>query len=95
VRLHKIRELVATGDLLLEKIHISENAVDMLTNPVTTDKFKHCLYLINVSKCKKGKERRGGGIPNLPVPGGGTILVYPQGGEYLRKVEIWNKWLIF
>jgi hypothetical protein len=51
VRFHKIRELVATSDLLLEKIHTSENAVDMLTKPFTADKFKHCLDLINVSKC--------------------------------------------
>jgi hypothetical protein len=34
------------------------------------------------------KEMRGGGIPNLPVPGGGMILVYLQGGEYSLKVEI-------
>jgi hypothetical protein len=51
VRFHKIRELVSTGDLLYEKIHTSENAADMLTKPVTTDKFKHCLNLINVSRC--------------------------------------------
>jgi hypothetical protein len=34
------------------------------------------------------KERRGSDIPNLSVPSGGTILVYLQKGEYLRKVEI-------
>jgi hypothetical protein len=50
VRFHKIRELVFTGDLLLENIHTSENATDMLTKPVTADKFKHCLDLINVSR---------------------------------------------
>ena len=36
VRFHKIRELVATSELLLEKIHTFENAADMLTKPVTT-----------------------------------------------------------
>jgi hypothetical protein len=51
VRFHKIRELVATSELLLEKIHTSENVGDMLTKPVTADKFKHCLDLINVSRC--------------------------------------------
>jgi hypothetical protein len=51
VRFHKIRELVATGELLLEKIYTSENAADMLTKPITADKFKHCLYLTNVSRC--------------------------------------------
>ena len=38
VRFHKIRKLVASSELLLEKIHTSENAVDMLTKPITTDK---------------------------------------------------------
>jgi hypothetical protein len=51
VRFHKIRELVATSELLNEKIHTSENAADILTKPVTADKFKHCLDLTNVSKC--------------------------------------------
>ena len=51
VRFHKIRELVSSGELLLEKIHTSENAADMLTKPVTTEKFKHCLDLINISRC--------------------------------------------
>jgi hypothetical protein len=51
VRFHKIMELVATGELLLEKIHTSENAADMLTKPITVDKFKHCLDLTNVSRC--------------------------------------------
>jgi hypothetical protein len=51
VRFHKIRELVATGELLLKKIHTFENAADMLTKPVTADKFKHFLDLTNVSKC--------------------------------------------
>ena len=51
VRFHKIRELVTSGELLPEKIHIFENATDMLTKPVTTDKFKHCLDLINIFRC--------------------------------------------
>jgi hypothetical protein len=51
VKFHKIRELVATGELLLNKIHTSENAADMLTKPITADKFKYCLDLTNVSMC--------------------------------------------
>uniref|UniRef100_A0A2N9HBW1 Integrase catalytic domain-containing protein n=1 Tax=Fagus sylvatica TaxID=28930 RepID=A0A2N9HBW1_FAGSY len=49
VKFHKIRELIVTGDIVLEKVHTSENAADMLTKPVTTAKFKHCLDLVNVS----------------------------------------------
>ena len=51
VRFHKIRELVSSGELLLEKVHTSKNTTDILTKPVTTEKFKHCLNLINVSSC--------------------------------------------
>jgi hypothetical protein len=51
VRFQKIKELVATSELLLEKIHTSENAANMLTKPVTIHKFKYCLDLINVSRC--------------------------------------------
>ena len=48
VRFHKIRELIVRGDIVLEKVHTLENAADMLTKPVMTAKFKHCLDLINV-----------------------------------------------
>ena len=51
VRFHKIRELVYSSELLFENIHTFENAVDMLTKPITTEKFKHCLDLINISRC--------------------------------------------
>ena len=48
VQYHKIREWVSSGDISLSKILTSENASDMLTKPVPTDKFKHCLDLIGV-----------------------------------------------
>ena len=51
VRFHKIMELVSFGELLLEKIHTSENVAGMLTKPITTKTFKHCLDLINISRC--------------------------------------------
>lgn len=35
VRFYKNRELVSSGELVLEKIHISENVGDMLTKHVT------------------------------------------------------------
>ena len=49
VRMHKIRELIVTEDIVLEKVYTSENAADMLTKPVIAAKFKHCLDLVNVS----------------------------------------------
>ena len=51
VRFHKVRELVALGDVVLVKVHTSENAADMFTKTVTADKFKHCLDLVNVTGC--------------------------------------------
>ncbi|KAE8708925.1 Serine/threonine-protein kinase HT1 [Hibiscus syriacus] len=45
-----------------QKVHTNENAADMFTKPVTTDKFKHCLDLLNVSSMAHkytGKEDRG------------------------------------
>jgi hypothetical protein len=49
LRFHKIRELIVIGDIVLEKVHNSKNAADMLMKPITTAKFKHCLDLVNVS----------------------------------------------
>ena len=47
----KIRDWVATGEISVEKIHTNENAADMLTKLVTTEKFRHCLDLLNLSSC--------------------------------------------
>ena len=51
VRFHKIREFISSSELLLEKIHLFENAVDMLTMLVTIEKFKHYFDLINIFRC--------------------------------------------
>ena len=45
MRFHKIRELVSSDELLIEKIHTSENAVDMLTKPVYHGKVQALLGL--------------------------------------------------
>ena len=50
VRFHKIRELLVAKSIVLLKVHTSENAADMLTKPVTSDKFKHCLDLLHVTR---------------------------------------------
>ena len=54
MRLHKIMELVSSSELLLKKIHTSENAADILTKHITIEKFKHCLDLIDLSRCWMG-----------------------------------------
>ncbi|KAL4384756.1 hypothetical protein GQ457_15G014670 [Hibiscus cannabinus] len=50
VRFYNIRELIASGEILLQKVHTANNATDMLTKTVVTEKFKHCLVLLNVCK---------------------------------------------
>ena len=51
IRFHKIKKLITSSQILLQKILTSENAADMLTKPVTSDKFKYFLDLLNVVRC--------------------------------------------
>lgn len=45
---HKIVELFASRQILLENIHISEIATDTLTKSIISDKFKHYLNLLKL-----------------------------------------------
>ena len=51
IRFHKVRELASSGEVLFEKVHTLENASDMLTKSIITEKFKHCLNILHVSRC--------------------------------------------
>ncbi|KAE8715810.1 hypothetical protein F3Y22_tig00110160pilonHSYRG00625 [Hibiscus syriacus] len=51
VKFHKIRELVAFGEILFQNVHANENVADMFTKPITTYKFIHCLDSLNVLSC--------------------------------------------
>jgi hypothetical protein len=44
-------ELVSFGELLIEKVHNSKNVANMSIKLVSTVKSKHCLDLINISRC--------------------------------------------
>ncbi|OAE23042.1 hypothetical protein AXG93_3571s1050 [Marchantia polymorpha subsp. ruderalis] len=50
VKLHFIRDVVAEGSVVVEKMHTDENPADMATKAVTGIKFRHCCDLINVAK---------------------------------------------
>ncbi|KAM2077718.1 hypothetical protein ACFX1R_025466 [Malus domestica] len=50
VRFHFVREVIDEGDILLQKIGTADNPADMLTKPVSLNKFKHCLDLIGICK---------------------------------------------
>ena len=51
VRFHKLREIINEGLVQLVKIPTKDNAADMLTKPVTHEKFEHCLHFIGVTRC--------------------------------------------
>jgi hypothetical protein len=45
VRFHIIKELISYGELLLKKVHISENVACMLTKSINIFKFQTLLEL--------------------------------------------------
>jgi len=48
IKHHFIRDIVDTGDISVEKIHTVENPADMLTKPLPSAKFNHCLNLAGI-----------------------------------------------
>ncbi|CAL8153338.1 unnamed protein product [Prunus armeniaca] len=48
VQYHRIRDWVNDGDIAIEKVHVDEKASDCLTKPITTEKFRHYLSLLNL-----------------------------------------------
>ena len=51
VRYHRIRDWLNSGEVEVKKVHTDENASDFMTKPVTAEKFKHCLDLLNLKTC--------------------------------------------
>ena len=49
VRLHFIRDIISEGKVEMAKICTEENPADMLTKVLPTSKFRHCLFLLQVS----------------------------------------------
>ena len=52
VRLNLIRDIIEGNVFSIKKIATPDNPVDMLTNPLLTEKFKHSLDLMNVRIAK-------------------------------------------
>lgn len=48
IRYHFMIDMVNSGVVRVEKVSTEDNASDMLTKPLSTTKFKHCLELISV-----------------------------------------------
>ena len=48
IKYHFIRDIISEGNIGIAKIGTSDNPADMMTKPLPTSKFKHCLNLIGV-----------------------------------------------
>lgn len=46
IRLHFIRDIIESGEVCVKKIHTDHNPSDMITKPVHSKKFEHCLELV-------------------------------------------------
>ncbi|CAL2225290.1 unnamed protein product [Prunus armeniaca] len=46
-----VKNQVNDGEIAIENVHTNDNASDCLTKPVTTEKFNHCLSLLNLVAC--------------------------------------------
>jgi len=46
VKYHFIRDIIAAGEIMVNKIHILDNPTDMLTKPLPIITLKHCLNLV-------------------------------------------------
>ncbi|KAL6285710.1 hypothetical protein ACE6H2_010100 [Prunus campanulata] len=43
--------VIKCDNIAIEKVHTDENASNCLTKPVTTEKFRNCLSLLNLVTC--------------------------------------------
>lgn len=48
VRLHFVREVIAKGEVCLEKIGTEDNPADMMTKSLPGKKFQHCLEILGI-----------------------------------------------
>lgn len=51
VQYHKFREIINEGLVHPVKIHINDNATNILTRPVNLEKFEHYLDFIGLTLC--------------------------------------------
>jgi len=47
IRLHFVRDMIETKEIMVEKMASEENPADMFTKSLSRSRFKHCLDLIN------------------------------------------------
>lgn len=52
VKIHFVRDIVNSGEVRIQKISTDHNPANMLTKPVPSSKFQHCLDLVHVTELK-------------------------------------------
>ena len=50
VKLHFVREVIAKGEVVIEKVHTEDNPADALTKALLGPKFKHCVQIMKVEE---------------------------------------------
>ena len=50
VKLHFVKDILSKAEVMMVKIHKSDNPANMLTKSVSLNKFKHCLNMIQVKE---------------------------------------------
>ena len=48
IKLHFIRDVIAEGSVVVNKVSTEENPADMITKPLPSSKFNYCLDLVGV-----------------------------------------------
>ncbi|CAA6656774.1 unnamed protein product [Spirodela intermedia] len=48
VKYHFVRDVIMQGKVDVKKVHTIENPTNILTKTLSSNKFKHCLNLINL-----------------------------------------------
>ncbi|PKI38405.1 hypothetical protein CRG98_041185 [Punica granatum] len=56
VRYHFIREVANEGIVQIEKVGTEDDPADIMTKPVTTNKFRHCLDLASICRMDDDEE---------------------------------------
>ena len=48
IKYHYVRDTIATGGIIVKKVHTLENPADVPTKPPPIAKFQHCLHLVSI-----------------------------------------------
>lgn len=45
---HFVRNIIASGDIVMDKVSTHNNLADIMTKSLPVAKFKHCLNLVSI-----------------------------------------------